>query len=162
MYKPPTQRIIASSMNKKPKGFVNNDSDFPQLESDKDKKEKVCEKDREKEDNVCQKLNFLDASLKEIEVDNTLLVDKPLPNGWISLHHINNKTEIVDNSSTNSDENCDYDYNYEAYINIDNMISNWDAYRTHYCEVYGEDEYAQLYLMPESFYEMAELFEFEN
>lgn len=156
MYKPPTQRIIASSMNKKPKGFVNNESDFPQLDSDK----KVGEK--EKEDNPCLKLNFLDASLKEIEVDNTLLVDKPLPNGWISFHNKNNITEIVDNSSTNSDENCEYDYNYDAYINIDNMISNWDAYRTHYCEVYGEDEYAQLYLMPESFYEMAELFETEN
>jgi len=152
------------NITKRAKGFVNNDSDFPQLDSDKDKdkKEKVGEKDRDKEDNQCQKLTFLDASLKEVEVDTTLLVDKPLPNGWISLHSINNKIEIVDNSFTQSDDKCEYDYNYDAYTNIDNMISTWDTYRTHYCEVYGEDEYTQLYLMPQSFYEMAELFEFEN
>ena len=162
MYKPPTQRIITSSMNKKPKGFVNNDSDFPQLDSGKDKKEKSCKKETDKEDNQCQKLNFLDASLKETEVDTTLLVDKPLPKGWISFHNKNNITEIVDNSFNKSEvEMYEYDYNYDAYTNIDNMISNWDTYRTHYCEVYGEDEYTQLYLMPHSFYEMSELFEIE-
>lgn len=162
MYKPPTQRIIQSTksaLNIKSKGFVNVDSDFPQLEVDKGKEK---EKEKDKEDNLCPKLNFLDASLKETEIDNTKLVDKPLPKGWISLNRINNKTEIVDNSLTHSGEMCEYDYNYEAYTQIDNMISTWDTYRIHYCEVYGEYEYEQLYLMPPKFYEMAELFETEN
>jgi len=112
-----------------------NDSDFPDLIN------KQIHDDIDDND----KLNYKNASLKEVKKEEEVY---RLPEGWVSFRYNENRNVIIEPENSFEElEETPEEYHLSAINVFHKLTTNWENYRSHYNDIYGDGEYERQYYM---------------